>query len=167
MGIFVIIAPEGEDMGPGVSESIITELIECNAALSQQRKKRQVLLILFSLINSGYVFVDDVFMSSFYLPPSNHFHVFSFQIPPTLAPIDAFERYNQLSSHPLHKTNKQGIASIDINLSKDIVATGGIDSSAVIFDRTSGLILSTLSGHSKKVTSVKFLEYRMGILESW
>ncbi|KAB2067648.1 hypothetical protein ES319_A09G242400v1 [Gossypium barbadense] len=111
--------PGGKRMRPGVSDSIIAELTECNAALSQQRKKRQ--------------------------------------IPPTLAPIDALERYTQLSSHPLHKTNKPGITSIDINLSKDIVATGGVDSSAVLFDRTSGEILSTLSGHSKKVTSVKFV----------
>ncbi|KAE8667994.1 TLD-domain containing nucleolar protein, putative isoform 1 [Hibiscus syriacus] len=59
-----------------VSDRIITELTECNAALSQQRKKRQ--------------------------------------IPSTLAPNDALER-------------------------------------------TSGEILSTLSGHSKKVTSVKFV----------
>ncbi|XP_007035246.2 PREDICTED: pre-mRNA-processing factor 19 homolog 1 isoform X1 [Theobroma cacao] len=115
----VDMGPGAKRMRPGISDSIIAELTECNAALSQQRKKRQ--------------------------------------IPPTLAPIDALERYTQLSSHPLHKTNKPGITSIDINLSKDIVATGGIDSSAVLFDRTSGEILSTLSGHSKKVTSVKFV----------
>ncbi|XVE65769.1 hypothetical protein DITRI_Ditri08aG0026200 [Diplodiscus trichospermus] len=128
-------AAENEDMGPdakrmrpGVSESIIAELTECNAALSQQRKKRQ--------------------------------------IPPTLAPVDALERYTQLSSHPLHKTNKPGITSIDINLSKDIAATGGIDSSAVLFDRTSGEILSTLTGHSKKVTSVKFVAPKDVILSA-
>ncbi|XP_050215859.1 pre-mRNA-processing factor 19-like [Mercurialis annua] len=79
------------------------------------------------------------------------------QIPPTLAPIDAVERYTQLSSHPLHKTNKPGIVSMDINYSKDIIASGGLDSTAVLFDRPSGQILSTLSGHSKKVTSVKFV----------
>ncbi|XVE81926.1 hypothetical protein DITRI_Ditri15bG0105500 [Diplodiscus trichospermus] len=119
-------AAEDEDVGPGakrmragISDSIIAELTECNAALSQQRKKRQ--------------------------------------IPPTLSTIDDLERYTQLSSHPLHKTNKPGITSIDINLSKDIIATGGIDSNAVLFDRTSGEILSTLSGHSKKVTSVRFV----------
>ncbi|MBA0555570.1 hypothetical protein Golob_025742 [Gossypium lobatum] len=113
--------PGAKRMRHGVSDSIIAELTECNAALSQQRKKRQ--------------------------------------IPPTLAPIDALERYTQLSSHPLHKTNKPGITSIDINPSKDIVATGGIDSNAVLFGRTSGEILSTLSGHSKKVTSVKFVAH--------
>lgn len=34
---------------------------------------------------------------------------------------------------------------------KDIIATGGIDTNAVVFDRPSGQIVSTLSGHSKKV----------------
>ncbi|KAH7573172.1 hypothetical protein JRO89_XS03G0082800 [Xanthoceras sorbifolium] len=119
-------AAEDEDMGPGgkklrpgISSAIITELTECNAALSQQRKKRQ--------------------------------------IPATLASVDALERYTQLSSHPLHKTSKPGIVSLDINYSKDVIATGGVDTNAVLFDRPSGQIVSTLSGHSKKVTSVKFV----------
>lgn len=34
---------------------------------------------------------------------------------------------------------------------QDIVATGGIDTNAVLFDRPSGQILCTLTGHSKKV----------------
>ncbi|KAF9677765.1 hypothetical protein SADUNF_Sadunf08G0141500 [Salix dunnii] len=119
-------AAEDDDLGqpgkrvrPGISASIITELTDCNATLSQQRKKRQ--------------------------------------IPPTLAPIGALERYTQLSSHPLHKTSKPGILSIDIQYSKDIIATGGVDATAVVFDRSSGQIVSTLSGHSKKVTSVRFV----------
>lgn len=40
---------------------------------------------------------------------------------------------------------------------QDIIATGGVDTNAVIFDQPSGQILSTLGGHSKKVTSVKFV----------
>ncbi|AQK65171.1 Pre-mRNA-processing factor 19 homolog 2 [Zea mays] len=76
------------------------------------------------------------------------------QVPPTLAPIDALERYTQISSHPLHKTNKPGILSMDIHPSKDIVATGGIDTNAVIFDRSSGQILCTLAGHSKKTVRI-------------
>eukprot|EP00262_Sarcandra_glabra_P017571 TRINITY_DN6052_c2_g1_i1.p1 TRINITY_DN6052_c2_g1~~TRINITY_DN6052_c2_g1_i1.p1 ORF type:complete len:522 (-),score=80.40 TRINITY_DN6052_c2_g1_i1:264-1829(-) len=79
------------------------------------------------------------------------------QIPPTLAPVDALERYTQVSSHPLHKTSKPGILSADIHPSKDVIATGGVDSNAVLFDRTSGQILCTLTGHSKKITSVKFV----------
>ncbi|XP_010542962.1 PREDICTED: pre-mRNA-processing factor 19 homolog 1-like [Tarenaya hassleriana] len=111
--------PDGKRMRPGISAEIITELTDCNAALSQQRKKRQ--------------------------------------IPQTLATLDDLERFTQLSSHPLHKTNKPGIISMDILYSKDIIATGGVDTTAVLFDRPSGQILSTLSGHSKKVTSVKFV----------
>jgi hypothetical protein len=34
---------------------------------------------------------------------------------------------------------------------QDIIATGNIDTNAVIFDRPSGQVLATLSGHSKKV----------------
>ncbi|KAH9681724.1 pre-mRNA-processing factor 19 [Citrus sinensis] len=121
-----VLAPEDEDLGPagkklhtGITPAIIAELTDCNAALSQQRKKRQV--------------------------------------PPALAPIDALERYTQLASHPLHKTSKPGIVSLDIHYSKDVIATGGVDTNAVLFDRPSGQIVTTLSGHSKKVTSVKFV----------
>ncbi|KAK6138766.1 hypothetical protein DH2020_027494 [Rehmannia glutinosa] len=110
--------PDGKRIRPGISSSIISELTDCNAVLSQQRKKRQ--------------------------------------IPATLAPIDAVERYTQLTVNPLHRTNKPGILSLDILYSKDIIATAGADSNAVIFDRPSGQVVSTLSGHSKKVTSVKF-----------
>ncbi|KAI4342641.1 hypothetical protein MLD38_027241 [Melastoma candidum] len=79
------------------------------------------------------------------------------RIPPTLATANDVNRYTQLASHPLHKTNKPGIVSLDINYSKDVIVTGGVDAAAVIFDRISGQILSTLSGHSKKVTSVRFV----------
>lgn len=34
--------PDGKRMRPGISSSIISELADCNAVLSQQRKKRQV-----------------------------------------------------------------------------------------------------------------------------
>ncbi|KAI3469835.1 hypothetical protein Pfo_026498 [Paulownia fortunei] len=110
--------PDGKRIRPGISSSIISELTDCNAVLSQQRKKRQ--------------------------------------IPSTLAPIDAVERYTQLTVNPLHRTNKPGILSLDILYSKDIIATAGADSNAVVFDRPSGQVVSTLSGHSKRVTSVKF-----------
>uniref|UniRef100_A0ACD5TP49 Uncharacterized protein n=1 Tax=Avena sativa TaxID=4498 RepID=A0ACD5TP49_AVESA len=79
------------------------------------------------------------------------------QVPPSLASIDALERYTQISSHPLHKTNKPGILSMDMHPSKDIMATGGIDTNAVLFDRPSGQILCTLAGHSKKITTLKFV----------
>lgn len=39
---------------------------------------------------------------------------------------------------------------------QDIIATGGVDTNAVVFDRASGQILSALSGHSKKVIFQKY-----------
>ncbi|XP_004134043.1 pre-mRNA-processing factor 19 [Cucumis sativus] len=113
------LGPDGKKIRPGISDAVISELTECNAALSQQRKRRQ--------------------------------------IPATLVPVEALENYTQISSHPLHKTSKPGIMSLDIHHEKDVIATGGLDTNAVLFGRSSGEILSTLSGHSKKVTSVKFV----------
>ena len=39
-------APDAKKLCPGISAEIITELTDCNAALSQKRKKRQVLHII-------------------------------------------------------------------------------------------------------------------------
>ncbi|CAM6129516.1 unnamed protein product [Calypogeia fissa] len=79
------------------------------------------------------------------------------QISQTLTTVEALESYTQVASHPLHKTVKPGITSIDIHPSKDYVLTGGVDSTAIVFNRSSGEILSTLAGHTKRVTSVKFV----------
>ncbi|KAM0850094.1 hypothetical protein ACQ4PT_053324 [Festuca glaucescens] len=79
------------------------------------------------------------------------------QVPPTLAPVDALQRYTLISSHPLNKPNEPGILSLDIHPSQDIIATGGIDTDAILFDRSSGEILCRLTGHSKKITSLKFV----------
>ena len=55
--LFGVTAAEDDELGPdgkkirqGISSAIITELTDCNAALSQQRKKRQVLYPLFSFM---------------------------------------------------------------------------------------------------------------------
>ncbi|KAG0607375.1 hypothetical protein M758_8G023200 [Ceratodon purpureus] len=79
------------------------------------------------------------------------------QISSTLATPEALESYTQLASHPLHSSSKPGILSIDIHQTKDLVLSGGVDGTAVVFNRTSGELVSTLSGHSKRVTSVKFV----------
>jgi hypothetical protein len=79
------------------------------------------------------------------------------QVPPTLAPVDALQRYTLISSHPLNKPNEPGILSLDIHPSQDIILTGGIDTDAILFDRSSGEILCRLTGHSKKITSLKFV----------
>lgn len=40
------LGPDGKKVRTGITSSIITELTDCNAALSQQRKKRQVSIAL-------------------------------------------------------------------------------------------------------------------------
>ncbi|KAH9602067.1 hypothetical protein KSS87_007005 [Heliosperma pusillum] len=74
------LGPGGKKLRPGISSDIIAELTDCNAVLSQQRKKRT--------------------------------------IPATLASIEDLERYTQISSYPLTKTNKPGILCVDIYQSK-------------------------------------------------
>ncbi|CAM6085860.1 unnamed protein product [Calypogeia fissa] len=74
-----------------------------------------------------------------------------YQISQTLVTVEALESYTQVASHPLHKTVKPGITSIDIHPSKDYVLTGGVDSTAIVFNCSSGEILSTLAGHTKRV----------------
>lgn len=44
------LGPTGKKQRPGISSSIITELTDCNSALSQQRKKRQVFFIMMTNI---------------------------------------------------------------------------------------------------------------------
>ncbi|KAG5573761.1 hypothetical protein H5410_063527 [Solanum commersonii] len=131
--------PGSKKICPGILGDVIKELQDCNAALSQQRKSDRIRHT-----------PDDILKS-----PSN-IAINSKDIPATLAPVDALKRYTQLNSYPLHKTNKPGILSLDIHYPKDIIATGGVDSTAVVFDLPSGQIVSTLSGHSKRVTSVRF-----------
>lgn len=79
------------------------------------------------------------------------------QISPNLFSPEALEKFTQVSSHPLHKTTKPGILGLDIHPTKDMVVTGGFDGAAVVLDRASSQVTATLSGHSKRITSVKFV----------
>ena len=70
--------------------------------------------------------------------------------------ISSIKKYDVTSSNPLHSTSKAGIISVDIDSSNTHVATGGVDSKVIVFNRGSGKIEHTLKGHSKKVNAVKF-----------
>ncbi|KAL6508850.1 E3 ubiquitin-protein ligase prp19 [Orobanche hederae] len=37
-----MVGPDGKRIRPGISSTIISELTDCNAVLSQHRKKRQI-----------------------------------------------------------------------------------------------------------------------------
>ncbi|XP_022975618.1 pre-mRNA-processing factor 19 homolog 2-like, partial [Cucurbita maxima] len=41
------LGPDGKKLRPGISATVISELTDCNASLSQQRKKRQVTSVKF------------------------------------------------------------------------------------------------------------------------
>lgn len=66
--------PDGKRIRPGITSTIITELTECNAMLSGQRKKRQVLGYFWvkccfqeKLIPSSFKFVKKSFSTSLIL----------------------------------------------------------------------------------------------------
>lgn len=78
-------------------------------------------------------------------------------LPPNLASADEIDKLKLAASHPLHSSSQPGILCMDLHpTQQDLVLTGGADHSAVIFNRGSGKIVQTLTGHTKKLTSVQF-----------
>lgn len=76
---------------------------------------------------------------------------------PTLAKEDEIKAFKNVSSHPNHKTTHPGILCVDIHpVQQELVVTGGVDQTAIVFNRKTGKKAATLSGHSKKVNSVIF-----------
>eukprot|EP00735_Rhodelphis_limneticus_P001471 TRINITY_DN12095_c0_g1::TRINITY_DN12095_c0_g1_i1::g.9675::m.9675 TRINITY_DN12095_c0_g1::TRINITY_DN12095_c0_g1_i1::g.9675 ORF type:complete len:520 (+),score=156.66,sp/Q9AV81/PRP19_ORYSJ/46.24/9e-150,WD40/PF00400.27/1.3e+04,WD40/PF00400.27/2.5e+02,WD40/PF00400.27/0.00052,WD40/PF00400.27/1.3,WD40/PF00400.27/1.1e-05,WD40/PF00400.27/8.2e-08,WD40/PF00400.27/81,WD40/PF00400.27/8.5e-09,Prp19/PF08606.6/3.5e-33,zf-Nse/PF11789.3/5.1e-08,eIF2A/PF08662.6/5e+02,eIF2A/PF08662.6/0.12,eIF2A/PF08662.6/23,Cep57_C len=76
-------------------------------------------------------------------------------LPPGLARAEAVQQYSEIASHPLHKTTAPGILSLSLDAkNENVVLTGGKDKEAILFDRSSGKILTTLKGHKKAVHHV-------------
>jgi len=74
-----------------------------------------------------------------------------------LATTENLQAYTVLSSHPLHKTTTPGVLCLDIHPKhQNKIITGGADKSINIFDRTTGKVTHTLTGHTKKLTDVVF-----------
>ncbi|KAL1808750.1 hypothetical protein ACET3Z_025740 [Daucus carota] len=80
------------------------------------------------------------------------------EIPTSLASADALQNCMLSGTHHLHKADMPGILSLDIDISKDIIATGGADANAIVYDQVSGNVISALEGHTKQVTSIKFVK---------
>jgi pre-mRNA-processing factor 19 len=79
------------------------------------------------------------------------------QISPNLAQEDAIKEYTvQSSDTGLHKTSPPGISCLDIHPSKDLIATGGLDSDISVFNTQTRKIVAKLSGHSKRINDVAF-----------
>jgi len=78
------------------------------------------------------------------------------KISDALAKAETIKEYSAMSSTPTHKSSEPGILCLDIHPGQEKIVTGGVDSTAVVFDRHTKKISSTLSGHSKKVVDVLF-----------
>lgn len=76
--------------------------------------------------------------------------------PEDLTPTDDLRAFRQITTHPgLHSASVSGILALDLqddDTSKAI--TGGMDKTAVVFNKENEQIVATLKGHTKKVTSV-------------
>lgn len=76
-------------------------------------------------------------------------------VPEGSATAEQITGYKNKGSHPIHAASKPGILCVSVD-KKDPnkVATGGADGNAMVFNKSSGKVTATLSGHKKKVTSV-------------
>lgn len=76
---------------------------------------------------------------------------------PDLASADLLKEYQVVSSNNPHKASAPGVLALDLHPTQDdIVVTGGVDGSVIVFNHEAGKIVSTLNGHSKRVNDVLF-----------
>jgi len=76
---------------------------------------------------------------------------------PNLAPIADVKRFACTGAHSAHQSTAPGVLCLDVHKTdNDRVATGGVDSQVVLFNRSKEKTVQKLTGHSKKVVSVAF-----------
>jgi len=74
-----------------------------------------------------------------------------------LTSADEIRAFKCVISKPTHKASSPGILCVDIHPKKpNLVLTGGVDRTAVLFNRDTEKKEATLSGHTKAVSSVFF-----------
>lgn len=80
------------------------------------------------------------------------------RMPEDLVGSDDIRNYRPVASHTgLHSASVPGILCVDLCASDtNKVITGGADKTAVVFDKESEQVISTLKGHTKKVTHVLY-----------
>jgi len=75
----------------------------------------------------------------------------------TLSTVQDIDGFTCKNSFPIHKTTAPGILSIDIHPSKpELIVTGGVDKTCVVFNTDTSKKVATLSGHEKQVNTVAF-----------
>uniref|UniRef100_A0A7S2STX6 Pre-mRNA-processing factor 19 n=1 Tax=Rhizochromulina marina TaxID=1034831 RepID=A0A7S2STX6_9STRA len=78
-------------------------------------------------------------------------------IPESLAKPAAMKEYSCQSSATPHASSKQGVTCVALHPTLPAVTvSGGVDKDVIIYDHDQSQIVASLSGHSKKVTSVEF-----------
>lgn len=77
--------------------------------------------------------------------------------PQRAALLDGLAQWKAASSHTLHDSDKPGVTSVAVDAKNTaLVATGGVDKHAKVFDTTKQQLVATLSGHTKKLSDVAF-----------
>jgi len=75
----------------------------------------------------------------------------------SLAKPDDIRSYSCKTSATPHSTSKPGVTAVDIHPSRsDVTLSGGADKQAIVYDHSQSKVVGTLSGHTKKITTVKF-----------
>jgi pre-mRNA-processing factor 19 len=77
-------------------------------------------------------------------------------LPVDLATRDQLHSYKCAGSILAHKINNPGTLCIDIHPTKPFIVTGGMDSTAIIYDINENKKLATLAGHEDSINSVVF-----------
>eukprot|EP00658_Telonema_sp_P-2_P074714 TRINITY_DN639_c0_g1_i2.p1 TRINITY_DN639_c0_g1~~TRINITY_DN639_c0_g1_i2.p1 ORF type:complete len:519 (-),score=151.97 TRINITY_DN639_c0_g1_i2:460-2016(-) len=76
---------------------------------------------------------------------------------PTQASAEEITSYSEKSSVAVHGASKPGVLCLGLSAKDSSLAvTGGVDGSVVVTNKSTGQIASSLTGHTKKVTSVTF-----------
>ncbi|KAG7379834.1 Pre-mRNA-processing factor 19 [Phytophthora pseudosyringae] len=77
--------------------------------------------------------------------------------PQRAARLSGLDGWKAASSHTLHDSDKPGVTCVAIDSKAlTLVATGGVDKHAKIFDTDKQQLVATLTGHSKKLSHVEF-----------
>jgi len=72
-------------------------------------------------------------------------------------PQEQLKQFSEKQSVALHKASDPGLLAVDVHvLDSDMIVTGGMDNTAVLFNSSQTKKLAVLSGHSKPVSQVAF-----------
>ncbi|KAG7397186.1 Pre-mRNA-processing factor 19 [Phytophthora boehmeriae] len=77
--------------------------------------------------------------------------------PQRAALLSGLSDWQVASSHTLHDSDKPGVTCVAVDSKQaTLVATGGVDKHAKVFDTDKQQLVATLTGHSKKLSHVEF-----------